>query len=1286
MARHAMAWSRARGAIVVLGLLALGLRPVAGYMLDITSQPLCGSIAGLPLEQQPAVRVLLSDGSELVDGMGSWTPGEQVARGLQQQVRRGIVVDVLARGQVSVSFGMNPVGATFGGGDAATMMMMKDGVAMGGDLNIVGGGTGFTLMFTFTARDGSVMSAESEPFMCLGQSAALKIARQPRLQLPGAVGVGISIQPIVTVVDSYGHLVPGADPAITVSIAINPAMAELTAGSTPTVRALHGSAAFESLQLTRAASRVEASVPAYEDQTTLTALRFSAPGFRDVVSEAFEVLPLVVIGTQPYSDKSRTITASCSGTVDGCVATLSSIVGVEADRGSADAFKLEKLQSAKLDVFVTCTDLDGAGEAVALFEVGGRTVPTSDYSTGPWADCAFAGCRGECGSNMRPIVSGLDVKMDLGALDPVSGVYITGNTPLPIKVALTDKVDICPCNGTALTIEVALTITYSILRNEQGLPLVVQPQVLLQNTMAEPYSLHAKEVTVDFLVNPARATLTGRTTLLSVGGVAQFTDVALSEAGTGFVLRFSIENGAGNTTFVDSAPFNVGRGNLPIMQLTEKPAASARNIGRALRTPPLIELKRMTGGVEVNTQSDIEVAMVIGTNGPDGEIDGATETLLRADPFTGEVLFLNVLLLNGNCADCEDPPEGPGKCGLGYSLVFVSNDVKIESDLFNVAGGNRSPRWIAPTPAHNIRVPAVSGEVTRVTTINVTDDNLHSIHVALGAPASVAADLSIATYFCPWDEAAVKTLLCVGPGVAAAGGSNFDLLAQYQTWGQMVQLIQQGTSGCVKPLTVDRFGYGTPVTMTPKCKLAAQEYPGPRSSVPLCFQPADEFEVDTRPVYTRGDERCVDVEVLAAAAPVLTAPYHWNAHHASLEGIAPGVLAAHAALPDMGGVREYSIGVGCVLEFDVAGMDARGASSLEMLPLRTTVTTLYSQRELDTPLPAGAVLGATSGTNPATAAFRWQPERGMEGRKYTICFFVRSTVEAGCVQDFYVAPYHGHASQFCVEVSVERCRVCARPGETLASIAEEYRTSVNQVWGGNVMRQAQHLAVGQVLDFGPTYEVGHDETLAEVAAKLATPMEHLFALNPDLRERRAALSATPGEALRASKGNYEPGTAPWAMQAGTMMPDAQSLCFTPPICSYEALPTASSPDVAAFQCEDCDGGREYCTAPRCVAGVGAGPWEDAACSRFVGRRCQRCTACRTEEVGPAGDITVPGEYRAAGCDGEVAGGVCEDCTADAVCQACTVCAASQVEVRKCTPLQDRVCARAGAPGAAFLPE
>jgi hypothetical protein len=45
--------------------------------------------------------------------------------------------------------------------------------------------------------------------------------------------------------------------------------------------------------------------------------------------------------------------------VEGCVATLRRIVATEADRDPADPVRLEKLQSAKLDVRITCTDLDG---------------------------------------------------------------------------------------------------------------------------------------------------------------------------------------------------------------------------------------------------------------------------------------------------------------------------------------------------------------------------------------------------------------------------------------------------------------------------------------------------------------------------------------------------------------------------------------------------------------------------------------------------------------------------------------------------------------------------------------------------------------------------------------------------------------------------------------------------------------------------------------------------------------------------------------------------------------
>ena len=147
-----MAWSRVCRAVWALVMLAVGFQPVAGYRLAIVSQPLCGSVAGLRLQRQPSVQVQITDASELVDSQRSWQPGEEVASGLQDEFRGGQVIDVLAQGSVSVAFGVNPVGATFENGANTTTMMMREGVADGRDVTVMGGGTGFTLVFTFTAR------------------------------------------------------------------------------------------------------------------------------------------------------------------------------------------------------------------------------------------------------------------------------------------------------------------------------------------------------------------------------------------------------------------------------------------------------------------------------------------------------------------------------------------------------------------------------------------------------------------------------------------------------------------------------------------------------------------------------------------------------------------------------------------------------------------------------------------------------------------------------------------------------------------------------------------------------------------------------------------------------------------------------------------------------------------------------------------------------------------------------------------------------------------------------
>lgn len=63
--------------------------------------------------------------------------------------------------------------------------------------------------------------------------------------------------------------------------------------------------------------------------------------------------------------------------------------------------------------------------------------------------------------------------------------------------------------------------------------------------------------------------------------------------------------------------------------------------------------------------------------------------------------------------------------------------------------------------------------------------------------------------------------------------------------------------------------------------------------------------------------------------------------------------------------------------------------------------------------------------------------------QYSVCFAVESSYQAGvCQHTFFAAKVHGHPEQYCVDVTVQRCRYCpANNGESLVDIAH--------AWGGS---------------------------------------------------------------------------------------------------------------------------------------------------------------------------------------------------------------------------------------------
>jgi len=861
-------------------LLAVWVAAAAGARLEVSRQPVGNARKGLPLSQQPQVRVVLDAVEDLVPaGAGTVNgAGGSVRAPLHRaQAPRPPTVDVTNTNTVTVSFGTNPVGATFAGGVSELHVKMVQGVA-DMDIQVMQGGAGFTLKFSVQDASGHMLSVESSPFDCGGQEARLVLRQQPILTSEGAEA---RMTPaIVEVVDQYSKRLELANPMVTVSLFANPAGASFSASSQTSVRAVQGVATVDKAFLTRAATELEPGVPEHLEQSMSTKfrLRFSSPGFPDVISDDFETLPLVAVDNQPISDHTRTVTSTCSGVAMGnetsCMLHVSDYLqdyprasaecqmaskpagcaapwASPADDACVEWYQkcLDKLQTAHLHVDVACTDLDGPDEYVTSVSVGARHLrPGVDFETGPWEGCGFAGCREQCDTNTRRVVSGLDVKDDVGSYHSLTQLYSSSGPPLKVQVAISGKVNICPCDGTPLKVTVRLVLTYSQAPEEQGRPLRQQPRLLLLNGDRSLYTHRQKFVSVAFAANPSGAVLAGTTRILSADGVAQFTNLAITEGGKGYVLRFRITGvyNPNSTSVVESQPLNVGSGNFPRLTIEcidcSRPSPS-RAEARSLSQPPQLELQKLSadGSLYEKTQSTIEVRMMLGVNGPSGMFSRDTKTVRAAT--TGSVKFSDTTILNGNCAFCP-----LGNCGAGYTLLFITNDVVLESEEFNIAGGNRAPRFIQNTPAAGAAFDGVVAVPRVLFTLNMTDDNQNDFSVSLRSDQQDSVTC----------HPAATCLDDLNGGVQ---------------WGRKAQIVPQplddqcgrplcgavhsapqpdecGTSenGPSSPPDGLYWGMSTEVTFAATCDLASREYPRldsgalpctrARSSIVHCAPPA----------------------------------------------------------------------------------------------------------------------------------------------------------------------------------------------------------------------------------------------------------------------------------------------------------------------------------------------------------------------------------------------------------------------------------------------------------------
>ena len=123
--------------------------------------------------------------------------------------------------------------------------------------------------------------------------------------------------------------------------------------------------------------------------------------------------------------------------------------------------------------------------------------------------------------------------------------------------------------------------------------------------------------------------------------------------------------------------------------------------------------------------------------------------------------------------------------------------------------------------------------------------------------------------------------------------------------------------------------------------------------------------------------------------------------------------------------------------------------------------------------------------------FKWTPLRGMEGDRHWVCF--RGEDREG-----------KHAlDEVCSVLEVTKCHYCARVGETLKYVAEQYNFDTNwlRLWNYNYEITDPDMILRSFLPvvIGSTYKVQPGDTLARIAARLRTTVKKILEVNPDMQ-------------------------------------------------------------------------------------------------------------------------------------------------------------------------------------------
>ncbi len=550
------------------------------------------------------------------------------------------------------------------------------GVSTFNNLKIDKVGTGYTLI----ASSGALIGATSAAFNITPGNATQLTFTVP----PVSTAAGATIPQVkVTALDAALNVATGFTANITVAIGTNAGGIPGTLSGLLVVKAVAGVSNFSNLSIDQAGNGY-----------TLTA---SASGLTGTTSPSFDITngSKLEFTVQPSSvAQGAAIAPAVQVTAkDNLGAVLSGFTGnitiaISAGTGTAGAVLGGTKTVAAVAGVATFSDLNidlsGTGYRLAATSTGLTTATSNAFQVtggvvGPATKLGFTTQPSNTPAGTT-IIPGVVVAVQDASGNTVTGISGTitigfGSNPAGGILSGTTTVTINAGKGSFPNLSIDKTGTYTLVATSTGLTsatsaaftITAAPTLHLvytvqpANTTAgqliptvQVAAQNASNVTQTSFTGPVNiaitagsgangATLAGTTTVNAVNGVASFSNLSITKAGTGF--KFSASSaGLGGAT---SASFVINADVAVLLHFSQQPTTTTAN---AAITPAVtVDVRDQYNNVVKTFASNITVAIAAGTGAPGAVLSG-TKTIM---PIQGVATFSNLsinLLGSGNTA------------------------------------------------------------------------------------------------------------------------------------------------------------------------------------------------------------------------------------------------------------------------------------------------------------------------------------------------------------------------------------------------------------------------------------------------------------------------------------------------------------------------------------------------------------------------------------------------------------------------------------------------------------